>query len=51
MRLPETDGLEELLQRDLTEKVFEQILGILEHEQHKQIRSDRGVHHEHPNPV
>ena len=38
-----TGVLDQLLRMDLTEDVFEQILGILEHEQHRQMRKHRGT--------
>jgi len=43
VRLQETGALDQLLQMNLTEDVFEQILGILEHEQHSQMRTHRGI--------
>jgi hypothetical protein len=43
VRLHGTDVLDKLLQMNLTEDVFEQILGILEREQHSQMRRHRGI--------
>jgi len=43
MRRSKTDVLDALLRMDLTEDVFEQILGILEYERHAQMRKHRGI--------
>lgn len=43
MKGHKTGVLDQLLRMDLTEDVFEQILGILEHEQHRQMRKHRGI--------